>query len=524
MNNPIYLLFGLLIAGAYPLGIEPLAFAQHPVAPWAFLGALLVYGGISWAVLGSSLGEHGLTQLILRALALVLYAELIFVFHLPFWIEESGVEDPMAATLLILAPLWAFYGVLALVHARLDPAGGGLRFAFRGFVGMSLLPLLLLLSIAELFERVEVLRRFQSVYPAAGMLAALGAVGILLVYFPPLLGRILGARPMPPGDLRGRLEQRCADVGFRAAELLVVPTGASRVANAFVVGFSARRRYVFFTEAILDGMSPRHLECVLLHEVTHAQKRHILTFIGLMSSLSVFTLLAQDAIEKSGISPPALAPGMVAWSMLWLLAFGFVSRRFEMEADLVAARVAPPSENGLVPYAAARGMASALQRVADLNHVPVDAWAWRHFTIERRIEILVGTEQDPSLGQGFERVCDRIRTVASGMFLAALLCGGVLLGLQVGKAPENRALYEAREAVERGRLELAAGRHEEARRDLRSGINAGADSAAAQVWLADCERALGREAEARKAEDQARKMGVADPRLRIRLGEGTSNR
>src|SRR5581483_2618927 len=94
MSNPLYYLLGLLIAGAYPLGFEPLAFAKRGVAPWAVLGALLIYAGLCWAVLGRPLRRPGIARLALRVLALLLYAELVFVFHLPFWVEEAGVEDP----------------------------------------------------------------------------------------------------------------------------------------------------------------------------------------------------------------------------------------------------------------------------------------------------------------------------------------------------------------------------------------------------------------------------------------------
>src|SRR5256885_14963324 len=115
MSNPLYYLVGLLIASAYPLGIEPLAFAKRGVAPWAVLGALLVYAGICWAVLGRSLRRPALARESLRVLGLLLYAELVYVFHLPFWIQEAGVEDPMAATLLTLAPLLALYAILAAI-------------------------------------------------------------------------------------------------------------------------------------------------------------------------------------------------------------------------------------------------------------------------------------------------------------------------------------------------------------------------------------------------------------------------
>src|SRR5262245_23849582 len=169
MSNPFYYLAGLLLVTAYPMGIEPLAFAERGLAPWAVLGAMAVYGALSWAVLARPLRRPPVARFLLRLVALALFAEIIFVFHLPLWIWELGAEDdPMASTLLALAPLIALYGILAFVHSRTEPHSGGLRFAFRGFVGLSLLPILLMLGLDEAFERIDVLRRTAFVYPAAG--------------------------------------------------------------------------------------------------------------------------------------------------------------------------------------------------------------------------------------------------------------------------------------------------------------------------------------------------------------------
>jgi len=169
------------------------------------------------------------------------------------------------------------------------------------------------------------------------------------------------------------------------------------------------------------------------------------------------------------------------------------------------------------PYVASRRMAAALERVALLNHIPIWAPSWRHFTIERRMDILLRAEIDPRIGEHFEGVCDRLRRLALGLLLLGLLCGGILLGVQHKRAPENLALLRAYDAVDRGRQALVEKRYDAAREDLIRGIDAGADSAAARLWLADCERGLGREEAATREEAIARKKGVTDPRLRLRL-------
>ena len=103
------------------------------------------------------------------------------------------------------------------------------------------------------------------------------------------------------------------------------------------------------------------------------------------------------------------------------------------------------------------------------------------------------------------------------MVLLAVLCGGILLGLQRGRAAGNLAVLQAHEAADRGRLALDEKRYDDARAELRRGIDGGSDSAVVWIWLAEAERALGREDDARRAEAIAREKGVTDPRYRLRL-------
>ncbi len=64
---------------------------------------------------------------------------------------------------------------------------------------------------------------------------------------------------------------------------------------------------------------------------------------------------------------------------------------------------------------------------------------------------------------------------------------------------------------------MKAGSYGEALAEFRAGIAGGADRADAWLWIARCERGLGREDEARRAEETARGKGLTDPRDRLRL-------
>lgn len=518
MSNPFFYLGGLLLLGAYPQGFEPLGFARNLIAPWVALGFLAFYTVVCWAVLRTRPHNATLLQTILRGLALILYAELIFIFHYQLWVWQLGFEDdPLSSSVIGLLPLFAMYGVLAVIRARLWPRSGGLLFAFRIFAGLVLLPISLILLLDEAFQRIEPLGNLAFVYPSVVWAAAVAGLGCIMAALPVLLRFILSARDFEPGPLRDRLERMAAAAGYGGSRLLIVPTGTSRMANAFVAGLSPIWRYVFFTEALVRGMNDVHLECVLAHEVTHARKRHILFYMVAVLAFGLTTGTLHEGLAKAGVPGSILIHLTLAWAALfWGAGFPFVSRRFEMEADLVAARLVPAAEGGIAPYAGARSMAGALHRVADLNDMPIHGFSVRHFSIERRIDILLRAELDPSVGERFERVCDRLRRAVPVIVILGALCAGIILRLQLGEAGANRALLRAHESAEQGRQDFNGGRLEAALEHITKGIEGGSSSAQVWFWRADVERALGRVAEAHRSEQEAMKRPYSDPRLRMR--------
>jgi STE24 endopeptidase len=138
--------------------------------------------------------------------------------------------------------------------------------------------------------------------------------------------------------------------------------------------------------------------------------------------------------------------------LVWAVGFGGVSRRFEWQADLFGARsVTPgpeecdqpclvhgtavlvptgpdgPSASGTqrgepVCASAALLFAGALQRIADLNGIPVDARSWRHSSISNRMRLLQNYAVDPLSAARLER---------SVAIIKAVLLAGTVIGLTV---------------------------------------------------------------------------------------------
>ncbi len=529
MSNPLYYFVGLALVLSYPVGIEPLAFARNPslagipVPVAASLAAFVLYGASAWAVLRRPGSAGWLARAGLRVLALLLFAAIVYVFHAPLWLGSLGIEDNVLVWgLLALSPLAGLYGILAVVAARADyprPEGGGtpagyLRFAFQGFLGMSLVPLVFILGLALLFQRVPALGRLAFVYPLSAWGLVLGATVSLAALLPFVLRLAFAARPLAPGPARDRLERLAAAAGFRCGGLLSLGTAGLPLSNAFIVGIQPFGRYVFFTEAILSGMTPDQLECVLAHEIAHARSRHLLHYVLFSAGFALAGALAEEALVGAG-PVLALAAMLGLVFLFWFALFGFVSRRFESEAVLGAARLC--GGEGGRPFGGARRVAGMLAGLARLNRVPLAAGSWRHFPLLRRIRILLEADREPAAGAALERVCRRLRAAGLAFFLAGAACAAGIGVLQAGGAAARLRRWEAYERVGRGRELLARGRFEEAGRELRAGIAAGADEPHFWLWVADCERGLGRASEAEEAVGRARRGTVTDPRHRLLL-------
>lgn len=545
MSNPFYYLLGLFLALSYPTGGEPLRFAREreigglPTPLLAMAAALAAYAPLAWGVHQWLLaGERrvvvNLARTLLRGAALFLYGVLIFVFHLPLWVWSLGFEDNLFfGGLLTLAPLTALFGILSLAAAWAEPRlrGGGttfrgyLAFSFRTFLGLSLPPVVLMLGLYALFESVEPLRDLIFVYPFVAWLVLLGSIGMLMGLLPRVLRLAFGARPLPDGPLRERLEGVCQRLRFRFSDLLAVGTEGLSLANAFIVGLSIPWRYVFFTDAILTGMTPEQLECVLAHEVMHAKRRHILFYLFFSLGFVLLGALAGEVLTSLEVSPLATALFFLGlWGLVWFIVFGFVSRRFESEADLGAAR--GTGSGGPAGYGGALQMANALLEVAYLNRVPIWAWSWRHFSIGLRVRILERAYLNPEWGEAFERACRGLRGAAVFFLLLGAGAAG-LLGLeQLGRVDDNRKRLEAYHRIDRGRQLGVEKRYDEAARELREGIRelrqvigTGADDPQFWLWVAECERGAGRDLKADEAlaEVRARQDRLVDPRSRLRL-------
>lgn len=165
------------------------------------------------------------------------------------------------------------------------------------------------------------------------------AAAIVLVISPVMLRYLWVTRPLPAGPLRARLEGLCRRVGLRYSEILVWES-QGLVVNAAVMGLIPPVRYVLLSDGLLAAMSELQIEAVFGHEAGHVRRHHLLYFgvFALLSMLLVGGLL-EFLARAVGLSPSVLQlVALGAMLVIWGGAFGYVSRKFERQADLYGAQ------------------------------------------------------------------------------------------------------------------------------------------------------------------------------------------
>ena len=309
--------------------------------------------------------------------------------------------------------------------------------------------------------RRDVIRRFFPGWEehAVGEPIEITVLGLLVLSMSPLFVRLAWPTySLPPGALRRRLERAADRVGFRFTDVLVWDTGQMMV-NACVTGILPGFRYVLLSDALLDSLSPFEVAAVFGHEIGHVAHRHFLYFafffMGSLGVLSLFgevvSLVGPLLASSSWLTPrnAAILSDLIQGGTLLLglglyfwFVFGYLSRRFERQADVYGSKVVscevencPPHadlDNELAPEPAGRRrptlcpvgiriFADALTNVARYNGLDRKYRSWRHGSIANRIAFLEGLERHPEREVDFQRGVLRLRLGLGLILMAAVL-------------------------------------------------------------------------------------------------------
>ena len=232
--------------------------------------------------------------------------------------------------LIILLPLMATTGwgetVPRLMNWLMSAA------AHRGD-GWWLYPVALWLEVGGRMEAVRLLMQL------AGVLTVLSLMPLILPW-------VWDVAPLRTGPLAESLLAMCAREKVRVRDILLWRTDNSML-NGAVIGILPRARYVLLTDALVERLPREQLMAVMAHELAHAKLWHILWLSAALLLGSVaggmmawgIMLGVQGAgwtISDASLWPTLLSVGVSVAAGLGTL--GFVSRRFEWQADAFAAK------------------------------------------------------------------------------------------------------------------------------------------------------------------------------------------
>lgn len=483
------------IAG--PITESSSALVQSPWMTWlVVLGQPVLLGIAAWGLSRRTLARLNRPESVisaqqfyhrattgLRALLLAGFAFAVLGTTWPEWVTLGRVaaELQILGDFLVLLPfiagavgIWvATYPVERALHEIGRHAIGfgdrkDLQWNLRAYLDFNVrhhilvvaVPMTLILfaaNVARGYERV--LRDWTGWYWMPDVLVGTAAAAVF-VAAPLLLTRIWRTEPLESGPLRERLEALCARIGLRVRDILVWRSDGIMI-NAAVMGVLAPVRYVLLSDALLAVMTPRQVEAVFGHEAGHVRHHHIPHFLlfalaGWIGTAGVMELLYRIA-AMSGGNPSSWIEtiqmvGIATMFIVWGLGFGWLSRRFERQADLFAARSAAAengeclypcsvhpdpattfSQDGRVCSTGAAVFASALERVAVLNGIPRDEPSWRHSSIGSRIRFLLSLAADPNRARQFDRLLRRIKAT---LIVSAIL-GSIGAGLYWWNMPQQ---------------------------------------------------------------------------------------
>ncbi len=392
--------------------------ASPAATAWAVLAAASAYGLLAWGVVQAILrrrdGEAPLFHRINRALALLragLFALYGAQFFLLGWREAVLAHPrfgPLPAFLQVLVLLFPLFVSLLFLwvalfgaHRRLRGGPGGLAsfllFQARQYAS-SVLGIFLILGLLDLASILPI-------GPVERLLAGMpGSLGKWLVYaglistayltMPFVLRLFWTVRPFPPGELRDRLAKLARQADFADRRIMLLDTRGALL-NACTVGLVPPLSYILISDALLEALPPDEVEAVFAHELGHVRGRHFIHYL-------LFTLLAMTTVmlwegRAAGRPEPGfwgyLAENGATVFLVWGVFFGLLSRRFERQADLLAA----------AQIGSTRRMQEALARIASLSGQPSRLRTITHGSIGGRIAHLDRASLDPLAARRLHR-------------------------------------------------------------------------------------------------------------------------
>jgi len=349
----------------------------------------------------------------LSVLALVLFSLDVYLLDLKYYLGLVPFSKPVPV-LADLAGLLVFLLYLVVMWLQLKSSYEQVFKVRQGAVVFLISKLRLCLALILPWLTVNLLYDLLRIVPVRGVrtfmesawgepLFLLLMISAAVLWFPPLLVRMLGCKAMSAGEQRSHIEQFCRSKGVKFREMLIWPLFEGRVLTAGVIGLLGRYRYLLVTPALLEALSQQELEAVIAHETGHVKKHHLLLYLLLFVGFGVILLCTQPLIylvlrtrlfyellfgyegdATSLITVLTGGPVVIMTLIYFRYVFGFFMRNFERQADQYAMQA----------MGTAAPLVSVFNKIALLSGNGADKPCWHHFSISQRVEHLLSCQRD----------------------------------------------------------------------------------------------------------------------------------
>ncbi len=178
--------------------------------------------------------------------------------------------------------------------------------------------------------------------------------------------RVIEADEYP--ELHRMVERLCAEADLPKPRIAIMQTP---VPNAFATGRSPKHAVVAVTDSIMRLLTPKELEAVLAHELSHVKNRDILTltvasFVAMIAAIVMQNFLFASLFSRRGGDNPWIIAGIVAIVVYFVaqILIMALSRYREFAADRGSALITERP----------RDLISALQKISGrMDNVPQQA-------------------------------------------------------------------------------------------------------------------------------------------------------
>jgi STE24 endopeptidase len=414
------------------------------LARWAILvnhaSALLLAGWLE--VVRRTIGDFVLIDELLAMLPALLGATALWWLHYP--IDRHIREALLIRRLDLGKPVYP-----------IPPRGRYVLQQVRLHLLLLLVPVLLILTAAEGLN-FAFAKLGPNDLPRWIVDAGTFAAGLAVFLCSPLIARlVLSVRPLADGAARSDLTEMCARYRVGVREFLLWRTDGSMM-NAAVMGLIGPLRYVLMTDALLETMNRNEVLAVMAHEIGHVRRHHmpwlVASLLAMLVAATLFITFVFFLGDWFGLRWPADAARWVEGgatlvaAAIALSAFGWISRRYERQADTFAVQhlsaVAdagdgdqsetrtgnPGGEPSRITPDSVLAMQRALGTIARLNSVDPYRKSWRHGSIAWRQSYLASLVGKPIDGLPIDRIIRRIKFAVAVLLVVG---GGTTAGLEL---------------------------------------------------------------------------------------------